>query len=95
MQPKRAPGFELNPEILGGCAVFANTRIPVETVLASMARGLSDRELHRAYPGLSAEQLVQAREWQRTPRVRVLRPPALQSWFERSRQLLRAAKKIG
>lgn len=48
---------ESDPEILGGTAVVAGTRIPVHDIAASAAAGLPVSRILGAYPGLSEEQV--------------------------------------
>jgi len=41
--------------ICGGDPVFRGTRVPLRTVLASLADGDGEREILRSYPTLTAE----------------------------------------
>jgi uncharacterized protein (DUF433 family) len=54
---------EIDPEILGGCAVFVNTRVPIDGVLASIDRGIDGQRLQRAYPFLTPAHIEAARAW--------------------------------
>lgn len=49
--------FTSDPNILGGQTVLKGTRIPLATILASLAEGESFEELVKAFPYLSAEHL--------------------------------------
>jgi uncharacterized protein (DUF433 family) len=46
-----------SPQVLGGAAVVAGTRIPVHDIAASRAAGHSDAAILAAYPSLTAEQI--------------------------------------
>lgn len=46
-----------NPGICGGEAVFKGTRVPLRTVLASLAAGDSPEEILSDFPSLSAEDI--------------------------------------
>ena len=50
-----------DPEILGGAPVFAGTRVPVDTVMASLKKGIDRKRILRAYPFLTDEHLEAAR----------------------------------
>jgi len=50
-----------DPEILGGVPVFAGTRVPVDTVMASLKKGIDRKRILRAYPFLTDEHLEAAR----------------------------------
>jgi uncharacterized protein (DUF433 family) len=49
--------FERNPQIAGGQPVLRGTRVPLRTVLASLAEGASFEEILRNFPTLTAEHL--------------------------------------
>jgi uncharacterized protein (DUF433 family) len=51
----------VDPEILGGTPVFAGTRVPVDTVSASLKKGIDRKRILRAYPSLTDEHLDAAR----------------------------------
>jgi uncharacterized protein (DUF433 family) len=55
-------GIEKAPGVCGGDARIAGTRIPVWLLVAFRQEGVSDAELLRSYPSLSADDLVHA--WQ-------------------------------
>jgi uncharacterized protein (DUF433 family) len=46
-----------DPAICGGEAVFAGTRVPLRTVLASLAQGDSSEEILAAFPSLKPEDI--------------------------------------
>ncbi len=50
--------FTSDPNILGGQTVLKGTRIPLATVLASLAKGDSFEELRKAFPTLTSEHLL-------------------------------------
>ena len=52
--------FERNPKIAGGDLVLRGTRVPLRTVLASLAEGCSLGEILQAFPTLTREQLRDA-----------------------------------
>jgi uncharacterized protein (DUF433 family) len=64
-----------DPEILSGTPVFASSRVPIEVVLASLARGEPFTRLQESWPFLTAEHIQAARdyardrEWVRMPPV--------------------------
>jgi uncharacterized protein (DUF433 family) len=51
----------VDPEILGGTPVFAGTRVPVDTVVASLKKGIDRNRILGAYPSLTDEHLDAAR----------------------------------
>ena len=54
------PGIEMTAGVMGGAACIRNTRIPVWLVEQMRRLGLSDLDLLRNYPGLTAEDLANA-----------------------------------
>jgi len=52
--------FVSDPKVLGGQSVFSGTRVPLRTVLASLAEGDSIEEILRAYPTLTREHVAAA-----------------------------------
>lgn len=52
--------FVSDPKVLGGQSVFAGTRVPLRTVLASLAEGDSVEEILRAYPTLTPDHVAAA-----------------------------------
>jgi len=49
--------FERNPKICGGQPVFRGTRVPLRTVLASLAEGDSFEQILASFPTLTQENL--------------------------------------
>jgi uncharacterized protein (DUF433 family) len=49
--------FERNPKICGGQPVIRGTRVPLRTVLASLAEGATFEEILEDFPTLTAEHL--------------------------------------
>jgi uncharacterized protein (DUF433 family) len=49
-----------DPEILGGVPVFAGTRVPVDTVVASLKKGIDRKRILDTYPFLTDEHLEAA-----------------------------------
>lgn len=60
-------GVEKSPNICGGAACIAQTRIPVWVLEQSRRLGMSDADLLGDYPTLRAEDLVNAWDYARTP----------------------------
>lgn len=52
--------FVSDPKIMGGETVFAGTRVPLRTVLASLAEGDPFEEILRAFPSLKREHVLAA-----------------------------------
>lgn len=52
--------FSSDPGVMGGQTVMSGTRVPLRTVLASLAEGDTFEEILRAFPTLSREHLVAA-----------------------------------
>lgn len=52
--------FSSDPQVLGGQTVMTGTRVPLRTVLASLAEGDSFEEILRAFPSLRMEHLKAA-----------------------------------
>ncbi|WP_431102945.1 DUF433 domain-containing protein [Roseateles noduli] len=57
-----APLVVIDPEIMGGEAVFAGSRLPISTVLASLASGYSLEKLAESWPFLTEAHVAAARE---------------------------------
>lgn len=55
--------------VMGGAAVFAGTRLPIDTVLASLAGGTSLERLQASWPFLTEAHVDAARAW-RTEHLR-------------------------
>ena len=51
----------VDPGILGGAPVFAGTRVPVDTVTASLKKGIDRKRILGSYPFLTDEHLEAAR----------------------------------
>ena len=51
------PIISCNPDVMGGTAVFAGTRVPVQTLLDYLASGDSIDEFLAGFPGVSREQV--------------------------------------
>lgn len=60
------PGIEVSPDVCGGAACIARTRIPVWTLEQYRRIGASEAELLRSYPSLCAEDLVNAWDYVRS-----------------------------
>ncbi len=54
------PGVEKNPQVMGGAACIRQTRIPVWLLEQARRQGVSEVDLLRNYPGLTAQDLVNA-----------------------------------
>ena len=65
------PGVETTPGVMGGVACIRNTRIPVWLMEQMRRLGLSDLDLLRNYPGLSAEDLANAWGYARSHRAEI------------------------
>ena len=53
-------GIEQNEGVMGGAACIRDTRIPVWVLYHARQLGMSESDLLRSYPGLTAEDLVNA-----------------------------------
>lgn len=66
------PVIHVNPEIMGGTAVFVGTRVPFETLFDYLKAGQPLPEFLQDYPTVTGEQAVaaleQAKEGARRPR---------------------------
>ncbi|HKY35344.1 MAG TPA: DUF433 domain-containing protein [Polyangiaceae bacterium] len=49
--------FEQKSTVAGGTPVLRGTRIPVRSVVASLAEGASEADILRAFPSLTSEQV--------------------------------------
>jgi uncharacterized protein (DUF433 family) len=49
--------FERNPNVCGGQPVLRGTRVPLRTVLASLAEGASFDEIRKDFPTITEEHL--------------------------------------
>lgn len=52
--------FEQRPDLCGGEPVIKGTRIPLRTVLASLAEGAAVKDLLRDFPGLAEKDVLAA-----------------------------------
>jgi uncharacterized protein (DUF433 family) len=52
---------KVSPEVLGGLAVFSGTRVPIDTVVASLDKGIDRRRVMASYPFLTDEHIKAAR----------------------------------
>lgn len=52
------PVISCNPEVMGGTAVFAGTRVPVQTLLDYLEAGDSIDEFLAGFPGVAHEQVI-------------------------------------
>ena len=52
--------LESNPSISGGQVVMKGTRVPLRTILASLAEGDSFEFLHKAFPTITREHVQAA-----------------------------------
>ena len=52
------PVISCNPEVMGGTAVFAGTRVPVQTLLDYLEAGDSIDEFLAGFPGVAREQVI-------------------------------------
>ena len=57
------PGVEKNQGVMGGVACVRQTRIPVWLLEQARRQGVSEVDLLRNYPGLTARDLVNAWEY--------------------------------
>ncbi len=56
-------GIEKNQNVMGGAACIRQTRIPVWLLEQARRQGVSEVDLLRNYPGLTAQDLVNAWEY--------------------------------
>lgn len=52
------PVISRNPDVMGGTAVFAGTRVPVQTLLDYLEAGDSIDDFLAGFPSVSREQVV-------------------------------------
>ncbi|MBI2672237.1 DUF433 domain-containing protein [Candidatus Woesearchaeota archaeon] len=53
----------INPEIMVGKPVIKGTRIPVDTIVRLLARGMTQKEILDDYPNLKKEDIKAALEY--------------------------------
>jgi len=58
-----APRIQRDPEVLGGEPVFAETRLPVATLLACVDAGNSWERIVASWPWVTPDHVEAAREW--------------------------------
>ena len=80
MKPRfKVPANDTLPEeriirtagICGGSARFANTRIPVWTIISALRSGLTEEELLTDYPSLSKPDFLEARNYYESHRQEI------------------------
>ena len=54
----RTPVISCSPDVMGGTAVFADTRVPVQTLLDYLEAGESIDDFLAGFPSVSREQVV-------------------------------------
>lgn len=59
------PVVRVDPDVMGGAACFAGSRLPVDTVLASLEAGVSWTRLVASWPWLTEDHVRAARDWSR------------------------------
>jgi uncharacterized protein (DUF433 family) len=57
------PRIHQDPDVLGGIAVFAGSRLPVTTLLACVDAGDSWERIVASWPWVTAEHVEAARRW--------------------------------
>lgn len=57
------PVVRVDPDVMGGAACFAGSRLPVETVLASLDAGVSWARVVASWPWLTEDHVRAARDW--------------------------------
>ena len=55
---KNSPIISISPEIMGGTAVFAGTRVPVQTLLDYLKAGESIDDFLDGFPTVTREQVI-------------------------------------
>jgi len=63
--PQHPPRVHVDPDVMGGVACFAGSRLPIDTVLASVDAGESWARVVASWPWLTAAHLHAARVWAR------------------------------
>lgn len=79
MQPT-PPHVITDPEILSGTPVFAGSRVPIEIVLASLARGVPFDRLKESWPFLTMEHIQTARDYARDSEWVRMPPVGKETW---------------
>ena len=65
------PGIEMTPGVAGGDACIARTRIPVWLLVQARNLGVSEADLLRSYPTLTAQDLANAWAYYRAHRAEI------------------------
>ena len=65
------PGIETTPGVVGGDACIVRTRIPVWLLVHARHLGVSEADLLRSYPTLTAQDLTNAWAYYRTHRAEI------------------------
>ena len=65
------PGIDSRPDVCGGEPCMVRTRIPVWTLVHARRLGVSEADILKAYPVLSAEDLAEAWSYARTHREEI------------------------
>jgi len=60
MSPLKFTRITINPAQMGGVPCIRGLRIPVATVVAMVADGMSEEEILKAYPDLEKEDIKEA-----------------------------------
>lgn len=67
------PGIVKLPGVCGGEACFLRTRVPVWSVIRARELGVTEADILRAYPALTAEDLVRAYHYARANAAEIAR----------------------
>ncbi len=70
-----------DPKVSGGQLVFRGTRVPLRTILASLAEGDTFEELLKAFPSLKPEHLQAAVAFAATSALEDQPVPAVPVWI--------------
>jgi uncharacterized protein (DUF433 family) len=54
----KQPVVSCNPDVMGGAAVFVNTRVPVQTLLDYLEAGDPIDEFLAGFPSVTREQVI-------------------------------------
>lgn len=65
------PGIEITPDVMGGAACIRSTRISVWMLEEARRLGISEADLLRNYPGLTARDLANAWDYVRSHRAEI------------------------
>lgn len=67
------PGIESRPDVCGGEPCVVRTRIPVWVLVRARQNGVSEADILRSYPAISAEDLAEAWAYNRSHREEIER----------------------